>query len=132
MEPSVCISILCKDKMLKMLNILTLKGGSFLLRTHTRLYSRLGIILILMYILLFLSTGLDKMATYNPWLAFLVCVALSVGGFVVSILSIIGKRTELTPYLSAFFSFLLILFTIFVFLLPEGGLPPAIPLLFNE
>ena len=107
----------------------------YLLKTNAWLFSVISIVFVLIYIILFLSTGLAKVETYNPWFAFLLCALLSVGGFILSvssiILSIIGKRTHIVPYFTVFFSFLLILFTIFVFLLPEAGIPPVIPLFFD-
>ena len=103
----------------------------FLIKRNARLLSGIGIVFVSVYIILFLSTGLSKIAMYNSWFAFLLCVFLSVGGFILSVLSIIGKRTRIAPYFTVLFSLLLILFTIFVFLLPEAGIPPAIPLFFD-
>jgi len=91
----------------------------------------MGVVFVSVYIILFLSTGLNKIAMYNPWFGFLLCVFLSVGGFILSLLSIIGKRTRIAPYFTLLLSFLLMLFTIFVFLLPEAGIPPAIPLFYD-
>ncbi|MHA6259440.1 hypothetical protein ACXYMX_05930 [Sporosarcina sp. CAU 1771] len=101
------------------------------MKRNARLFSVIGIVFVSVYIVLFLSTGLDRVANYNQWYAFLLCVFLSVGGFILSILSIIGERIRVVPYFTVLFSTLLILFTIFVFLLPEAGIPPAIPLFFN-
>lgn len=50
--------------------------------------------------------------------------------YLILFLSIIGEATHFTSYFSAVLAFLLILFTIFVFLLPEAGIPPLIPLFF--
>ena len=114
---------------------LLVRMGLCLLKTNAWLFSVIGIVFVLIYIILFLSTGLDKIVMYNPWFAFLLCVLLSVGGFILSvlsiILSIIGKRTHIAPYFTVLLSFLLILFTIFVFLLPEAGIPSVIPLFFD-
>ena len=82
------------------------------------------------YIILFLSTGLDKIGTYNIWFAFSLSVFLSVGGFILSILSVIGKRKQIVAYVLLLFSLLLILFTVFIYLLPEAGIPPYIPLFY--
>lgn len=101
-----------------------------LVKTNARLFSTLGTGCVLVYLILFLSTGLDKMLGYSPWITFALCVLLSFGGFILSVLSIIGKPTHFIPYFSAFLELLLILFTVFVFLLPEAGIPPLIPLFF--
>ncbi|MFC5604400.1 hypothetical protein [Sporosarcina koreensis] len=101
------------------------------MKRNARLLSVISIAFVSVYIVLFLSTGLNKIAMYNQWYAFLLCVFLSVGGFTLSIFSIFGERTRISPYFTVAFSFLLILFTIFVFLLPEAGIPPAIPLIFD-
>ncbi|HJF31593.1 MAG TPA: hypothetical protein K8V56_07420 [Sporosarcina psychrophila] len=102
-----------------------------MIKRNAQLLSVIGIMFVSVYIILFLSTGLDRIAMYNPWFAFLLCVFLSVGGLILSVLSIIGKRTRIAPYFTVLFSFILILFTIFAFLLPEAGIPPAIPLFFD-
>lgn len=102
-----------------------------LIKRNARLFSGIGIVFVSVYIILFLSNGLSKIVTYNPWFAFLLCIFLSVGGFILSVLSIIGNRTRIAPYFTVLFSFLLILFTIYVFLLPEAGIPPTIPLFFD-
>lgn len=96
-----------------------------------RFFLTLSIIFVLTYVALFLSNGLTKIGVYNVWTEFLLCVFLSVGGFVLSILSIVRKRKHLIPYFVALFSFLLILFTVFAYLLPEAGIPPVIPMFFN-
>ncbi|MBM6615422.1 hypothetical protein JTF06_11025 [Desemzia sp. RIT804] len=104
-----------------------------MLKTNARLLSKLGTACVLIYLVLFLSTGLDKMLAYSsPWVVFVVCVLLSFGGFVLSVLSIFGEASHFIPYFSAFLAFLLILFTVFVFLLPEAGIPPLIPLFFES
>ena len=96
-----------------------------------RFFSTLSIFFVLTYVVLFSSCILTGIGQYNIWAEFLLSVFLSVGGFILSILSILGNRKYATSYFVALFSFLLILFIVFVYLLPEGGLPPAIPLFFN-
>ncbi|WP_157779226.1 hypothetical protein [Loigolactobacillus coryniformis] len=101
-----------------------------MLKKQEKLFSTLSIMFISIYIILFLSTGLDKIGTYNIWFAFSLSVFLSVGGFILSILSIIGKRKQIVAYVLLLFSLLLILFTVFIYLLPEAGIPPYIPLFY--
>ncbi|MER2226992.1 MAG: hypothetical protein ABS916_08075 [Carnobacterium sp.] len=101
-----------------------------MLKKQTKFFSTLSIIFISIYIILFLSTGLDKIWTYNIWFEFSLSVFLSVGGFILSILSIIGKGKQVPAYFLVVFSFLLILFTVFIYLLPEAGIPPYIPLFY--
>ncbi|EIM5409613.1 hypothetical protein ACSG7L_002862 [Listeria innocua] len=101
-----------------------------MLKKQKKLFSTLSIMFISIYIILFLSTGLDKIGTYNIWFAFSLSVFLSVGGFILSILSIIGKRKQIVAYVLLLFSLLLILFTVFIYLLPEAGIPPYIPLFY--
>lgn len=101
-----------------------------MLKKQTKLFSTLSIMFISIYIILFLSTGLDKIGTYNIWFAFSLSVFLSVGGFILSILSIIGKGKQVVAYVLLLFSLLLILFTVFIYLLPEAGIPPGIPLFY--
>ena len=67
----------------------------------------------------------------TPWLGFFLCVLLSGGGFILSIFAIIGDTKNLISYFVTLFSSLLIVFTIYVFLLPEAGIPPVIPLFFD-
>lgn len=102
----------------------------YLIKKQKR-FSTLSTTFISIYIILFLSTGLDKIGTYNIWFAFSLSVFLSVGGFILSILSISGKGKREVPYLLILFSFLLILFTVLIFLLPEAGIPPYIQLFSN-
>lgn len=101
-----------------------------MLKKQKKLFSTLSIMFISIYIILFLSTGLDKIGTYNIWFAFSLSVFLSVGGFILSILSVIGKRKQIVAYVLLLFSLLLILFTVFIYLLPEAGIPPYIPLFY--
>ena len=102
-----------------------------MLKENTTFLSLLSITFILVYLLLFMTTLLDKISTYNVWFGFLLCAILSVGSLVLSFLSIIGNKRKLLSYFPAAFSFLLILFTIFIYLLPEAEIPPAIPLFFK-
>jgi len=101
-----------------------------LLKKQTKLFSTLSIMFISIYIILFLSTGLDKIGTYNIWFAFSLSVFLSVGGFILSILSIIGEGKQAVAYVSLLFTLSLILFTVFIYLLPEAGIPPYLPLFY--
>ena len=101
-----------------------------MLKKQKKLFSTLSIMFISIYIILFLSTGLDKIGTYNIWFEFSLAVFLSVGGFILSILSIFGKGKQVVAYVLLLFSLLLILFTVFIYLLPEAGIPPYIPLFY--
>ena len=96
----------------------------------TKFLSTLSIIFISIYNILLLSAGLDKIGTYNIWFEFSLAVFLSVGGFILSILSIFGKGKQVVAYVLLLFSLLLILFTVFIYLLPEAGIPPYIPLFY--
>ncbi|AGY80844.1 alpha/beta hydrolase [Carnobacterium inhibens subsp. gilichinskyi] len=99
-----------------------------MLKKNTKFFSTLSIIFVSTYIVLFSSNSLTIIGAYNIWFAFSICVFLSAGGLILSILSIIAKRKHIALYFVVLFSFLLILFTIFLYLLPEAGIPPAIPL----
>ena len=104
-----------------------------MLKKKTKFLSTLSIIFISIYIILLLSAGLDKIGTYNIWFEFSLAVFLSVGGFILSILSILsifGKGKQVVAYVLLLFSLLLILFTVFIYLLPEAGIPPYIPLFY--
>ena len=101
-----------------------------MLKKKTKFHSTLSIIFISIYIILLLSAGLDKIGTYNIWFEFSLAVFLSVGGFILSILSIFGKGKQVVAYVLLLFSLLLILFTVFIYLLPEAGIPPYIPLFY--
>ena len=91
-----------------------------MLKKKTKFLSTLSIIFISIYIILLLSAGLDKIGTYNIWFEFSLAVFLSVGGFILSILSIFGKGKQVVAYVLLLFSLLLILFTVFIYLLPEA------------
>lgn len=63
----------------------------------------------------------------SPWPGFLFCVVLSIGS---SILSIIKETRRGLSLLASLFAIFLILFTVFMYLLPEAGIPPEIPLFY--
>lgn len=84
-------------------------------------------ICILLYVVLFWSSGLVVM---SPWPEFLFCVVLSIGSFILSILSIIKETRRGLSLLASLFAIFLILFTVFMYLLPEAGIPPEIPLFY--
>gem|GEM_PF-2764870 len=102
-----------------------------MLKTNAHRLSRSSVILIALFILIFLSGGLDKISSYTVWAGFLLCLFMSVGSLILSLLSIVGNWIRITPYMTALFSVFLILFTIFIYLLPEAGIPPMIPLIFE-
>lgn len=81
-------------------------------------------ICILLYVVLFWSSGL---VVRSPWSGFLFCVVLSIGSF---ILSIIKETRRGLSLLASLFAIFLILFTVFMYLLPEAGIPPEIPLFY--
>lgn len=66
----------------------------------------------------------------SPWSGFLFCVVLSIGSFILSILSIIKETRRGLSLLASLFAIFLILFTVFMYLLPEAGIPPEIPLFY--
>ena len=84
-------------------------------------------ICILLYVVLFWSSGLVVM---SPWPGFLFCVVLSIGSFILSILSIIKETRRGLSLLASLFAIFLTLFTVFMYLLPEAGIPPEIPLFY--
>lgn len=84
-------------------------------------------ICILLYVVLFWSSGL---VVRSPWSGFLFCVVLSIGSFILSILSIIKETRRGLSLLASLFAIFLILFTVFMYLLPEAGIPPEIPLFY--
>lgn len=66
----------------------------------------------------------------SPWPGFLFCVVLSIGSFILSIISIIKETRRGLSLLASLFAIFLILFTVFMYLLPEAGIPPEIPLFY--
>lgn len=66
----------------------------------------------------------------SPWSGFLFCVVLSIGSFILSILSIIKETRRGLSLLASLFAIFLILFTVFMYLLPEAGIPPMVPLFY--
>ncbi|MER2110601.1 MAG: hypothetical protein ABS889_06635 [Desemzia incerta] len=95
--------------------------------TNKNVFLKSAWICILLYMVLFWSSGLVIM---SPWPGFLFCVVLSIGSFILSIISIIKETRRGLSFLTALFAILLILFTIFIYLLPEAGIPPEIPLFY--
>lgn len=104
----------------------------YMLKNNAQLFRRVSTLFTALYILLFLTNGLGELANYSPWIGFLVALFLSSGGFILSVLAARGEPWFDPVYLVIYSSFMLILFTIYVFLLPEaGGVPPIIPLFFD-
>lgn len=99
-----------------------------MLKTEKNVFFKSAWICILIYVVLFWSSGLSVM---SPWPGFLVCVVLSIGSFILSIISIIKETRRGLSFLTALFAIFHILFTVFMYLLPEAGIPPAIPLFYN-
>ena len=64
------------------------------------------------------------------WVSVLCCIVLSIGSFILSILSIIKETRRGLSLLASLFAIFLILFTVFMYLLPEAGIPPEIPLFY--
>lgn len=95
--------------------------------TNKNVFLKSAWICILLYVVLFWSNGLVVM---GPWTGFLVCVVLSIGSFILSIISIIKETRRGFSLLAGLFAIFLILFTVFIYLLPEAGIPPEIPLFY--
>ena len=98
--------------------------------TNKNVFLKSAWICILIYVVLFWSSGLDLLSTFSPWLGFLICTVLSVGSLVLSIVSIIKEIRRGLSLLAGLFAIFLILFTVFIYLLPEAGIPPEIPLFY--
>jgi len=95
--------------------------------TNKNVFLKSAWICILLYMVLFWSNGLVVM---SPWPGFLFCVVLSIGSSILSILSIIKETRRGLSLLASLFAIFLILFTVFMYLLPEAGIPPEIPLFY--
>jgi len=91
--------------------------------------SNLATLFAFLYLVMFFSTGLAFLAEVLPWVAFILCLTLSVSGLVMSLWAF--KKGENAFKLSqnlltASVCFVLIVFTGFVFFLSEGGFSPLI------
>ena len=93
--------------------------------TNKNVFLKSAWICILLYVVLFWSSGL---VVRSPWSGFLFCVVLSIGSF---ILSIIKETRRGLSLLSSLFALFLILFTEFMYLLPGAGIPAEIPLFYT-
>lgn len=75
-----------------------------------------------LYILIFIILG----SIINQYFSFTILSIMSVVSFILSVLSM--KNKGKLKFLLLIISILEILFTIFIYLLPEGGIPPLIKL----
>lgn len=71
---------------------------------------------------------LSGLIVFNPYISFYICVVISMLCFLLSIWMIlpVSKFEHEIKYIFAFLSVFQILTTIYLFLLPEAGLPPLI------
>lgn len=91
-----------------------------------------SILLIATYIIFFLTNGLAMVIEYSLWTGLIVSSLLSIGAFCISVLAWTKDIWETPPVFAAGISYFLILFTIYIFLIPEaGGVPALIPLFYN-
>lgn len=102
-----------------------------MLKIQKNLFFKSAWTCILFYVGLYLSAGLNVLSTFSPWLGFLICTVLSVGSLVLSVISIIKETRRGLSFLAILLAIFLLLFTVFIFLLPEAGIPPAISLFYD-
>ncbi|MFJ7755401.1 hypothetical protein ACQKGI_20875 [Peribacillus muralis] len=77
------------------------------------------------FILLYLTGILPAL---NAYVGAILCLTIGCAGFLIS-LYLSGKKYSLGISYGAFiFSLFIICFTIFIYFLPEAGMPPEIPL----
>lgn len=86
---------------------------------------RLAVSLITIDLLLFLTNGIGVIGEMNIWAAFIISSLLSISAFVTSVIACYRHRS-VWAFVAVGMSLLLMAITIFVFLLPEAGIPPAI------
>jgi heme O synthase-like polyprenyltransferase len=86
---------------------------------------RIAMSLIVLFAILFFTNLLGEINTWNVWVGFIMSVALSITALLLSIKAFIKQKTMLSVF-GIFLSTAIILFIIFIFLLPEAGIDPAI------
>lgn len=81
-----------------------------------------------MHILIYLTGILGKISNVNVYAAFIICVVLSLVCLILSIwISIPPSRSRnAIKYLFVLFAIVQVFTVIWMFLLPEGGIPPLI------
>ena len=82
------------------------------------------------HIILYLTGLLDRIAQMDVYLAFFICAVISVICIVMSgwMVLPVSKDQHVIKYLFLFIAILQLISTILIFLLPEAGIPPLIPL----
>lgn len=86
-----------------------------------------ALILIVAFLALFFSSALAKM---NVYLSFSICLFISMTCLILGIYSLIKRLSEPISVFIVAASLIILLFTIFAYLLPEPGSPPLIKLFF--
>lgn len=86
---------------------------------------RLAVSFIVIGLLLFLTNGIGVIGEMNIWAAFIISSLLSVSAFVTSMIACYRHRSVMA-FAAVGMSLLLMAITVFVFLLPEAGIPPEI------
>lgn len=86
---------------------------------------RITLSLMMIHLLLFLTNGIGVIGKMNIWVAFSISSILSISAFVMSMITCY-RHKSVWAFAALGMSLLLMAVTIFVFLLPEAGIPPLI------
>ena len=80
------------------------------------------------HLILFMTGLLDKIARNNVYIAFGICATVSMICILMSVWMLlpISKCNHAIKYLFMFIAIIQVISTIFIFLLPEAGIPPLI------
>ena len=106
--------------LIKLINLS--KGGIVLKKINNKLIQNLIIILQILYILLFFTTSIINDIYYTFWAS----VIISIISLISSMINVINKGNFRVLFI--LISIAEILFTVFIYLIPEAGIPAPIKL----
>lgn len=84
-----------------------------------------ALILIFIFLALYFSSSLPKM---NVYLSFSLCLFISIACLILGVYSLVKRQSKPVSVFIVAASLVILLFTIFAYLLPEPGYPPLIKL----
>lgn len=107
--------------------LIWVRHDSFKSESSNRIYIVTGVLQIF-HIVLYLTGLLDKMTQINAYLAFGICTVVSALCVLMSVWMLLpfSKYKHGIKFLFLFLAILQVIATIFMFLLPEAGIPPLI------
>ena len=107
--------------------LIWVRHDSFKSESSNRIYIVTGVLQIF-HIVLYLTGLLDKITQINAYLAFGICTVVSALCVLMSVWMLLpfSKYKHGIKFLFLFLAILQVIATIFMFLLPEAGIPPLI------